>query len=101
MHLRFRDPRRSQSPPSHAPSLGPSGRVARAQVAPGLARSQCARFVALPVAIFFRVALVVLLLASGEPDLDLDLVLAPVELERDQRVALALDESDQPIDLAA
>src|SRR5688572_19699654 len=58
------------------------------------------RLIALPVAVLLRSALVVLLLALGEADGHFDVVFAPVELECDERVALALDEARQAIDLA-
>src|SRR5687767_1328959 len=60
-----------------------------------------ALFVALPVAVFLDGALVVFLLAAREPDLALGAVLLPVERERHERVALALDGADETVDLVA
>src|SRR5881394_350932 len=58
------------------------------------------RPVAVPVAVFLARALVVLLLAFREPERELRAALAPIQLERDERVALALDEPREAIDLA-
>src|SRR5262249_54149972 len=46
--------------------------------------------VALPIALLFRGALVVLLLALGNTDLQFGAAVFPVQLERHERVALAL-----------
>src|SRR3954468_3111692 len=54
-----------------------------------------ARLVALPVAVFFGGALVVLLLAFGKPDLELGAAFLPVQVERHERIALALDAADE------
>src|SRR6056297_2446283 len=50
---------------------------------------------ALPVALLFGAPLVVLFLALGQRDLDLDLAPAPVHGRWNQRVALALDLADK------
>src|SRR5512139_1687491 len=49
-----------------------------------------AGLVPLPVSVFFRGALVVLLLALGQADLELRAPVLPVQVERHERVALAL-----------
>src|SRR5512146_3170893 len=56
--------------------------------------------VALPVAILLDGALVVLLLALGESDLELCPATLPIELERHDGVPLALYGADQPAELA-
>src|SRR5690606_3418539 len=58
-------------------------------------RSHGALLVALPVFFLERVAFVVLLLAAGEADFDLDLVAFPVHGQWHHGVALALDCADQ------
>ena len=60
-----------------------------------------ALLLAVPVALLLGVALVVLLLAAREAEIDLDPVLLPVERERNQRIALALDRADELVDLGA
>src|SRR5882672_319288 len=75
-------------------SAGATGRTASM-------RAQRARLVAVPVAVLLRCALVVLLLTFREANGELRAVLAPVELERDERVPLALDEPGEPVDLPA
>ena len=49
---------------------------------------------------FSRGALVVLLLALGEPDFEFGAAVLPVQLERHQRVAAPLDRADQALQLA-
>src|SRR5262245_31346772 len=61
----------------------------------GSAAAQDARLVAIPVALLLGGALVVLLLALGESDLELGAAILPVQVERHQRVALALDAADE------
>src|SRR5690349_16405750 len=58
-------------------------------------------FLAVPVALLLRRALVVILLALGQADLDLYAVVLPVHRDRHQRVAFALDRTDQLVDLGA
>src|SRR5690606_16970786 len=55
---------------------------------------------ALPVAFLGGVALVVLLLALGQGDFQLDLVATPVHRGRHDGVAVALHTADQLVDLA-
>src|SRR5690606_10247530 len=55
----------------------------------------------LPVPLLLRRPLVMLLLAAGQTDRELRSAVAPVELERHERVAAALDEPRQPVDLIA
>jgi len=57
--------------------------------------SQQSLLVALPVAVFLGVALVVLLLAFGEPDLTFGPAILPVQRQRNGRVALALHGADE------
>src|SRR3954470_5524511 len=64
-------------------------------------RPHHALLLAIPVALLLGVALVVLLLAAREAEIDLDAVLLPVERERNERVALALDRADELVDLCA
>src|SRR5690606_23066008 len=54
---------------------------------------------ALPLAFALGFALVVLLLALGQADLELDPAARVVQVERHQRVAGALDLADQLVDL--
>ena len=63
--------------------------------------TQQALLLAIPFPVLRRLALVVLLLALGEPDLELDPPLAVVQVERNERVAGALHAADQPVDLLA
>ena len=58
-------------------------------------------FFAGPVAFLFGVALVVVLLAAGHADFDLDPVVFPVHRGGHQRVALAFDCTDQLVDFLA
>ena len=67
---------------------------------PGSAALEHARLLPLPVALALAGALVVLLLAPGEADVELGLAAAPVEPGGDQGVALALDRAGEAIDLA-
>src|SRR6185312_3745348 len=64
-------------------------------------RSHGALFLDLPVALLLGVALVMFLLAASQADLDLDLVALPVHGGGHQSVALALDGTDQLVDLLA
>ena len=57
-----------------------------------------ALFFALPVALFFGIALVVFLLASRKANFHFDLVAFPVHGDGYERVTLALDGADQLID---
>src|SRR5271165_1902574 len=57
--------------------------------------------VALPISIFFIGALVVLLLALGQADLELGSPVLPVQLQRHDGVTAALHRPDQMIELAA
>src|SRR5579862_5710499 len=65
------------------------------------AATQDPRLVALPVAVLLDRALVVLLLALGEPDLQFGPAVLPVELERHERIAAPLHRADQALELAA
>src|SRR5687767_2129159 len=65
------------------------------------AAAQQSRLVPLPVAILFRRAFIVLLLAFCEPDLNLGAAIFPVQLQRHERVALALDRAEQVTQLAS
>ena len=58
-------------------------------------------FLALPVAVFAVGALVVLLLAPGESDGEFRPPAGPVQVQRDEGVALALDGRDKAGDLVA
>src|SRR5512143_735926 len=60
---------------------------------------QRALFFPIPVAFLLGVALVVVLFAARECDLDLDAIVLPVHRGRHDRVALALDRTDQLVDL--
>src|SRR5262245_26896141 len=70
-------------------------RMSRVLVVP----SHHALLFALPVAFLARFALVVRLLALGERDFGLDLVAFPVERGGHQGVAVALDATDEVVDL--
>jgi hypothetical protein len=59
-----------------------------------IVRAHGALFFDLPVALFLGVALVVLLLAAGQADLDFHLVALPVHRGGNQGVTLALDRAD-------
>src|SRR5258706_9801697 len=63
------------------------------------ALSQQALLLALPVALLLHLALVVLLLALGEPDLQLHAPLRIVQVEGHERVPLLLDLADELADL--
>ena len=65
------------------------------------AMTQQALLLAIPFPVLRRLALVVLLLALREPDLELDPSLAVVQVERNERVAGALHAADEPVDLLA
>src|SRR5256885_7635123 len=65
------------------------------------AASQQACLVALPVALLLHRALVVLLLALGEPDLHFGAAVLPVQLQRHDRVAAPLHRAEQSLQLAA
>src|SRR5687768_8460344 len=107
MHLEFRDPRQDRSPPETTPSVGAiaasSSRSAPAcdagpQLAAALSAAACfqkSRLLTRPITVLLRRALVVRLLALGEPDLQLGQPVLPVEAQRNQGVAFALDRADQ------
>src|SRR5882724_375873 len=57
-------------------------------------------FVALPVAVLFGVALIVLLLALGEADLQFRAALLPVQLQRHHGVTAPLHRADQMVEFA-
>src|SRR5262249_45342042 len=63
--------------------------------------AQDSSFLTLPVALFLGRALVVLLLALGQADLQLRASLLPVQLERHDRVAAPLGGTDQVVELMA
>src|SRR5690348_1901432 len=94
-----RDRARTDDPPEaalHAWSLLAAGTARHIR-----AIAEQAVLLALPVAKLFGFALVVLLLALGETDVDLDASLLVMEIQRHQGVAGALDLAHETIDLLA
>src|ERR1700732_1617665 len=97
--LKVHNPRRSRSPPvdrtyAFAYVLTQHCSTSGVFNAPGEAlapHSRQALLIPLPVAIFFGGALVVLLLTLGYTDLQFGAAVFPVQLQRHERVALALD----------
>ena len=67
---------------------------------PGRLRNM-ALLLAGPFAVLDRVALVVLLLAPGETDFDLDAAVLVMQVERGQRVSGAFHLADEAVDLLA
>src|SRR5437763_17075372 len=64
------------------------------------AAPQQACLVALPVALLLHRALVVLLIALGEPHLQFGAAVIPVQLQRNESVAAPFHHSDQSLQLA-
>ena len=57
-------------------------------------------FLTLPVPVFFRGALIVLFFALRQAQVQLGPAALPVQRQRHQRIALALDGTDQPVEFA-
>src|SRR5206468_8166559 len=62
--------------------------------------SQQALLLAVPFALLDRCALVVLLLALGEPQIELDATFAEMQVERHERVTRPFHLANEPVDLA-
>src|SRR5438093_7986 len=73
--------------------------VPRPPAAAARPATQQALLFAIPFALLDRRALVVLLLAARQADLELDPAFAEVQIERRERVTRALDLADQAVDL--
>src|ERR1700722_5414074 len=86
-------------PPGSTNWTAENGLSARQVSAP--VRLHDTALVPLPVAILAGRSLVVLLLALGQPDLELGPALLPVELQRHQRVAAPLHRAEEMIELPA
>src|SRR6266542_2121241 len=98
-----RSRRRPQCPPAApdaARTAASASRRARRAGRPGPVAQQPLP-VSVPVALLHRLALVVLLLAFRETDVELDAAAAVVEIERHERVAGTLDLADEAADLVA
>src|SRR5205814_3283703 len=83
---RVRYPRRSQSPPGKRSPRPVYGGVARRLKSGLVLRPQHALLLAVPLAVLLGGALVVLLLAPREAELELGAVVLPVERQRHERV---------------